>query len=107
MKQFLQTITFFLTLSLAAATLAHEGHDEVQLDLATAVEAAGTKMQELIMQGQLDAKWAMRPAAGAQLARIEGRQNWIVSYLDADERTRLEMVFTTTGEFVSMAQSRV
>ncbi len=108
MKQLAQAIAICMTFLVTGATLAHEGHGHDQpLDQATAVETASSKMQELIKEGMLDEKWATRPAAGAQLARIEGRQNWIVFYVDTDANVRLELVFTTNGEYVSMAQTSV
>lgn len=108
MKALLNLIVLITTLTFTAFGLAHEGHEHAQqLDQATAVEAAATKMNELITQGQIAPSWAMQTPAGAQIARINGIQNWVVSYLDATARERLELNFTMTGEFVSMAKTPV
>ena len=105
MNRFMQALALRLSLSLASVALAHEGHEHAQpLDQAKAVETASTKMLELINTGELDGKWATRTPSGAQLARINGQQNWIVSYLDEAASERLELVFTMTGEYVSLSR---
>ena len=108
MKKLFQLTVLIGALSVAAASLAHEGHGHAQqLDQASAVATASTKMNELINEGQLASSWATQAPAGAQLARVNGRQNWIVSYLDASASERLELVFTMTGEFVSMSKTPI
>ena len=108
MKKVLQLSAMLAAMTFTSIGLAHEGHEHAQqLDQATAVEAAATKMNELIDEGTLASSWATQAPAGAQLARVNGRQNWIVSYLDASARERLELIFTMTGEFVSMAKTPI
>ena len=108
MKALLKLTALLTTLTFTSIGLAHEGHEHAQqLDQATAVEAASTKMNELISEGLLASSWTKQAPAGAQLARVDGRQNWIVSYLDATARERLELIFTMTGEFVSMAKTPI
>jgi len=101
---------FALCLFLSASSLssAHEGHEHAApLDQAKAVETASIKMQELITEGKLTSKWATVTAATAELKRVDGLQNWVVSYTDEDGKERLQLIFTTTGEYVSMNQSNV
>lgn len=108
MKMLLKLAAFLTTLTFTALSLAHEGHEHAQqLDQASAVQAAATKMNELISEGMLSSSWTTQAPAGAQLARVDGRQNWIVSYLDTAARERLELIFTMTGEFVSMAKTPI
>lgn len=108
MNKLIQLAALTVTLSFSALTLAHEGHEHARaLDQAAAVEMASTKMNELIQEGLLPSKWATRAPAGAQLARVDGRQNWIVSYLDDAGQERLELIFTMMGEFVSMARTPI
>ncbi|MEQ8408457.1 MAG: DUF6488 family protein [Gammaproteobacteria bacterium] len=105
MKTLLKLTALLATLTYTTLGLAHEGHEHAQqLDQASAVQAAATKMNELINEGMLSSSWTTQTPAGAQLARVDGRQNWIVSYLDTAARERLELIFTMTGEFVSMAK---
>ena len=85
--------------------MAHEGHKHAeQLDQASAIEAASIKMAELIQEGQLTSTWAQQEAMNAQLARVNGLQNWIVSYLDSAGKQRLELIFSMMGEFVSFTK---
>lgn len=108
MKKLVQATVILAALVVGSTLFAHEGHEHAQpMDQAKAVETASTKMIELIDQGQLASSWATQAPAGAQLARVNGRQNWIVSYLDDSARERLELIFTMTGEFVSMAKTPV
>lgn len=88
----------------STASIAHEGHEHAtQLNQASAVETAGVKVQALISEGEVAAKWASQAPASAQLARINGIQNWIVTYIDEAALERLELVFSMTGDYVSMA----
>jgi hypothetical protein len=83
---------------------AHEGHEHASpLDQSSALESASLKMVELIEAGQLEHFWSSRDAENAQVARVNGLQNWIISYLDAESRNRLEVIFSMTGEFVSFS----
>ena len=108
MKQLIQAAIFIGGIMVAMQSAAHEGHEHAQqLDQVSALETASVKMMELIETNQLSSQWATQVPAGAQLARIDGRQNWIVSYVDASAQQRLELIFTTTGEFVSMAQTPI
>ena len=108
MKKVINLGALVAFLTIGWQSFAHEGHSHAQqLDQVTAVEAASTKMMELINNGQLSSKWAEQPPAGAQLARVNGLQNWIVSYLDDSARERLELMFTPTGEFVSMSKTPI
>jgi len=107
-KNVIKTLLVVSGLMFATATLAHPNHDDVvQLNQTTAVETATVKLTELIDEGSLPSSWAQKPPAGAQLARIDGRQNWIVSYLDESARERLELVFSMTGEYVSMNRTPI
>lgn len=107
--QMLMKLSVFLgSMILASAVLSHEGHEHAQqLDQAKAVETAAAKIVELIDEGLLSSSWATKPPSGAQLARVNGLQNWVVSYLDDSARERLELIFTMTGEFVSMAKTPI
>ncbi len=104
MKQLIALITLVASMFLTITSLAHEGHEHAkQLDQVTAVETAGVKIQALISEGEVAAKWASQSPASAQLARINGIQNWIVTYIDESALERLELVFSMTGDYVSMA----
>ena len=108
MIRVIKTMLLVSGLMFASTTLAHPNHDDVvQLNQATAVEKASAKLIELVDEGSLPSSWAQKPASGAQLARIDGRQNWIVSYLDEPARERLELVFSLTGEYVSMDRTPI
>jgi hypothetical protein len=101
---------FALCLIMSAASLssAHEGHEHAApLDQTTAVATADTKSKDLIDEGKLTSKWANKAPATAELVRVDGLQNWVVSYTDEDMKERLQLIFTTTGEYVSMNQSNV
>ncbi|MCG8415036.1 MAG: DUF6488 family protein [Pseudomonadales bacterium] len=106
MKNLLNVTALIAGLVLSTGLWAHPGHDEVvQLTQETAIEAAEVKLAELIDTGELTSGWAEREPAGAQVARINGRQNWIVSYQDESARERLELVFSMTGEYLSMSKT--
>ncbi|MEX2367438.1 MAG: DUF6488 family protein [Pseudohongiellaceae bacterium] len=108
MRNLIKILSILGFVSLAGSAWAHEGHEHAQqLDQAGAVETASTKMMELINEGALPSKWASKPPSGAQLARVNGRQNWVISYIDEAARERLELIFTMTGEYVSMTQTPV
>lgn len=95
------TCSMFLT----SLIIAHEGHEHAkQLDQASAIEAASIKMVELIQEGQLPPFWAQQDATHAQLARVNGLQNWIISYLDSEGKQRLELMFSMMGEFISFTR---
>tara|TARA_R110002073_G_scaffold150569_6_gene304744 strand:- start:529 stop:816 length:288 start_codon:yes stop_codon:yes gene_type:complete len=95
-------------MSAASFSLAHESHEHAApLDQTTAVTTADTKIKELIDEGKLTSKWAAKALATAELVRVDGIQNWVVSYTDEDKKERLQLIFTTTGEYVSMNQSNV
>ena len=101
MKLMLITCSMFLT----SLIIAHEGHEHAkQLDQASAIEAASIKMVELIQEGQLPPFWAQQDATHAQLARVNGLQNWIISYLDSEGKQRLELMFSMMGEFISFTR---
>ena len=108
MKQLTRVFALFIFMSVANIGLAHEGHEHaVQLDQAAALEMASTKMMELVRDGKLASKWATKVPAGAELVRVDGLQNWVVSYMDEDQKERLQLFFTTTGEYVTMTQTNV
>lgn len=108
MKNVINAVLLVSGLMFATATLGHPNHDDiVQLNQATAVETASVKLRELINEGSLPSSWAQKPPAGAQLARIDGRQSWIVSYIDESSRERLELVFSMTGDFISMDRAPI
>ncbi|MDA1371021.1 MAG: DUF6488 family protein [Proteobacteria bacterium] len=108
MKQLTRVFALLMFMSVAGIGLAHEGHERaVQLDQAAAVETASIKMMELINEGKITSKWATKAPAGAELIRVDGLQNWVVSYLDEDQKERLQLFFTITGDYVSMNQSSV
>lgn len=104
MKLMMITGSLFLTSFL----MAHEGHEHAkQLDQASALEAASVKIAALIQEGQLTSSWSGQGAAHAQLARVNGLQNWIISYLDSGASERLELIFSMTGEFVSFTKRSI
>ncbi len=104
----IRVCAFIVGLMVSAALSAHPNHDEVeQLTQETAIESAEVKLSELVDTGELSSVWTEQEPAGAQVARINGRQNWIVSYLDASAKERLELVFTMTGEYVSMSRTAI
>lgn len=108
MKQLTRVFALFTFMLVASIGLAHEGHEHaVQLDQAAALEMASTKMMELVRDGKLRSKWATKVPVGAELVRVDGLQNWVVSYMDEDQKQRLQLFFTTTGEYISMTQSKV
>lgn len=85
--------------------MAHEGHEHAKpLDQISAIEAASVKVADLIQEGQLEVSWGRLDTANAQIARVNGRQNWLISYLDIGGRQRLELIFSMMGEFVSYAK---
>ena len=105
MKLLVKLILITSSLFLASLIMAHEGHKHAeQLDQTSAIEAASIKMAELIQEGQLTSTWAQQEAMNAQLARVNGLQNWIVSYLDSAGKQRLELIFSMMGEFVSFTK---
>ena len=104
MKLMMITGSLFLTSFL----MAHEGHEYAkQLDQASALGAASVKIAALIQEGQLTSSWSGQGAAHAQLARVNGLQNWIISYLDSGASERLELSFSMTGEFVSFTKRSI
>jgi len=99
-------IALFIAISLLAGTgFAHEGHDAEPLDQGQAIAVATETKMQLIEEGKLASSWATIESPIANLVREEGIQNWIVSYSDANAHTHLNMVFTITGTFVSIANS--
>ncbi len=105
MITFLRLIIIASSLVFTPLVTAHEGHEHAkQLDQASAIEAASDKIGSLIEEGQLDPFWSAQETTNAQIARVNGLQNWIVSYLDSGSRQRLELVFSMTGEFVSFSK---
>jgi hypothetical protein len=108
MKLLSRVFALCLFMSAASLSLAHEGHEHAApLDQVTAVETADIKIKELIDEGKLTSKWAAKAPTTAELVRVDGLQSWIVSYTDEDLKERLQLIFTTTGEYVSMNQSNV
>ncbi|PCI74757.1 MAG: hypothetical protein COB20_14570 [SAR86 cluster bacterium] len=108
MKLLSRVFAICLLMSAASISLAHEGHEHAaSLDQAKAVETAGVKIKELIDEGKLTSKWATKAPATAELVRVDGIQNWVVSYMDENMKERLQLIFTTAGEYVSMDQSNV
>ncbi len=104
-SRIIQVISSFL---IAVAVNAHPGHGNVvQLDQSSAIEAANGKIEDLIGEGKLDSSWLERPKAKAQLARISGRQNWTVMYVGRESNKRLELVFSTTGNFISFSETTI
>jgi hypothetical protein len=108
MKLLSRVFALCLLMSAANFGVAHEGHEHAApLDQAKAVETAGINIRELINEGKLTSKWATKAPATAELVRVDGLQNWVVSYMDEDLKERLQLIFTTTGEYVSMNQTNV
>ena len=104
MKFCLRLIVVAASAFLTPMIAAHEGHEHAkQLDRASALESASLKMVELIEEGQLDRFWSIQDAENIQVARINGLQNWIISYLDPESRHRLEVIFSMAGVFVSFS----
>ena len=96
----------FCSLLIAAAVNAHPGHgDVVQLDQGLAIEAANSKIEDLVGEGKLDSFWLERAEVKAQLVRVSGRQNWAVSYVDSESNQHLEMIFSMTGNFISFSKN--
>ena len=105
---FSRIIQVISSLLIAAAVNAHPGHgDVVQLDQSSAMEAASSKIEDLIGEGKLDSSWLERAEAKAQLARISGRQNWTVTYVGSESNKRLELVFSMTGNFISFSETTI
>jgi hypothetical protein len=108
MKLLSRLFALCLFISAASLSLAHENHEHAAaLNQTTAVETANIKVAELINEGKLTAKWASKSVATAELVRVNGLQNWVVSYTDEAMKERLQLIFTTGGEYVSMNQSNV
>ena len=101
----LRFVLFIAFSLLAGHSFAHEGHDAEPLDQGQAIAVASEAKLQFIEEGKLASSWATVESSTASLVRQEGIQNWIVSYIDASANTRLTMVFTNTGTFVSMASS--
>ena len=102
MITFLRLIIIASSLVFTPLVTAHEGHEHAkQLDQASAIEAASDKIGSLIEEGQLDPFWSAQETTNAQIARVNGLQNWIVSYLVSSGKQRLELIFSMIGEFVS------
>lgn len=96
----------FCSLLITAAVSAHPGHgDVVQLDQSSAIEAASSKIEDLVGEGKLDSFWLERAEVRAQLVRISGRQNWAVSYDDNESNQHLELIFSMTGNFISFSKT--
>lgn len=103
---FYRIVQVICSLLIAGAVNAHPGHDDVvQLDQNSAIEAASGKIEDLIGEGILDAYWSEITEAKAQLARISGRQNWTVSYVNIESNNRLELIFSMTGNFISFSET--
>jgi len=107
-KLVLRLFALCLFISTASLSLAHEGHEHAApLDQAKAVEMAGIKITELINEGKLKSQWAAKAPTTVELVRVNGLQNWVVSYTDEAKKERLQLIFTTTGDYVSINQSNV
>ncbi len=103
---FSRIIHVISSLLIAATVNAHPGHgDVVQLDQSSAIEAASGKIEDLIGEGKLDSFWLERTEVKAQLVRVSGRQNWVVSYVDSESNQHLEMIFSMTGNFISFSKT--
>mgnify|MGYP007062894872 FL=1 len=108
MKLISRLFALCLFMSATSLSLAHEGHEHAAPhDQTTAVATADIKIKELIDEGKLTSKWAAKAPAMAELVRVSGIQNWVVSYTDEDMKESLQLIFTTTGEYVSMSHSNV
>ena len=108
MKLLIKLLVITGSLFLTSLLMAHEGHEHAkQLDQASAMEAASSKIATLIQEGQLTSSWAGQDAVHAQLARVNGLQNWIISYLDSGGSERLELIFSMTGEFISFTKRSI
>ena len=100
-----RVVQVFSSILIAAAVNAHPGHgDVVQLDQSSAIEAASSKIKNLVGEGKLDSFWLERTEVKAQLVRVSGRQNWTVSYVDSESNQHLEMIFSMTGNFISLSK---
>lgn len=96
----------FSTISMSA--WAHENHGELaQIDRAAAIEMATNKLNELIEEGKVDSSWARIKAPVAELKRQEGKQNWVVSFVDDLNKKMLTVVFTNIGTYLSVSSSDV
>ena len=105
---FWKIIQVISSLLIAAVVNAHPGHDDVvQLDQSSAIKAASDKIEDLTGEDKLDSSWLERTEAKAQLARISGRQNWTVSYVNSETNKHLELVFSMTGNFISFSETTI
>ncbi len=96
----------FCSFLIASAVNAHPGHgDGLLLDQSSALEAANSKIEDLVEEGKLESFWLKRAEIKAQLVRVSGRRNWAVSYVDSERHQRLEMIFSMTGNFVSFSKT--
>ena len=94
------------SLIIAATVNAHPGHgDVVQLDQISAIEAGNKKIEDLIVEGKLDASWSEITEEKTQLTRMSGRQNWNVLYIDSESKKQLELVLSMTGNFISFSET--
>ena len=95
------------SLLIAAGVNAHPGHDDVvRLDQSSVIEAASSKIEDLIGAGKLNFSFLDRTEVDAKLVRISGRQNWIVSYVDSESNQLLEMIFSMAGNLISFSKNR-
>ena len=93
---------------LSVIAIAHPGHDEaMQFDQNLAIEAASNKLEDLVKADKLQSFWLERDVASAQLARVKGRQNWVVAYLDSRSSQRLELIFSFRGNFITFSKKKL
>ena len=91
--------------SITSFLLAHPGHDDSrQLDQKSAIAVAAKKLEDLVEADKLEAFWLGKEVATAQLARVKGRQNWIVSYVDDGGTMRVEFIFSLMGNFITFSK---
>ena len=103
---FSRIMQVFCSLLIAEAVNAHPGHgDVVQLDQGLAIEAANSKIEDLVGEGKLDSFWLERAEVKTQLVRVSGRQNWVVLYNHSESNDNFEMIFSMTANFISFSKT--
>ena len=101
-------LVFVLTM-LSTYGWAHPGHDEPAppLDQAQATQVAVGQLAQLIEDGKVDSAWGKIDSSSAELKRVEGRQNWVVTFVDNQSKKVLTVMLTNTGTYLSVTSSDV
>ena len=105
---FSRIIQVISSLLIAAAVNSHPGHgDVVQLDQSSAIEAASSKIEDFIGEGKLDSFLVRK--SGGQGAACQGlwSSKLDCSYVDSESNKHLEMIFSMTGNFISLGNNNL